>query len=906
MAKHKIQFSDLSSISFDNDWIVNNQQRVPYAQRFLPSDLLTIQFAIDTDSQLPKIQVIDMCTGRPFSYTITYKISGQTFIVEVAPGTQVLKSPQELGFPIADGYQFDGWTLNGEPVTEVEIKSNIIVEGSISIIMCSLNYYIADATPPEITEVYPWGTTVQLKSPEQLGMILPDNATFLGWIDLGVEITEITLYHDKFIEGEWMLPRVNLLRETRRWLNAQDLPKNTGYPAEEVDYLEMTKRRFTPGQESYQQVRPWDASLVEGSQVILSGVIESSKNVFFQALHSEYRIDKIYMDGEVIDVNGGTFLPGSHFFEIVATKRDGNVGSIRVWAVPIYGSTYVPRLLRFFKLEDVTGEPENRKRATPWVPNVDDRPDAEYVDSYYQLSADTDGRIYRFDASNTPITAFENPGAVDSLTVAGVSISRFGLTTLWFGLSYLDVQNLGGYWCMRGINIRKINTPIGVTTVGRNFIGNSGSISEFSPVATVILPMGLASTGIAVLSYRVTIKQLVIGNIDASLDGINSSSSFSQVSNTPDRTLVGTPIAIQRWKAKFTNTSNWSEQLAIRLNFNGMVLDESGQPISLRPKFWIYKNIATIDNLVALGYTEDSGEISAPSVCWIGQDDYEAISQIVVVVWADGYKETQIVINNIPAFPDDNSDTIVITIPTITLANKNTIVINRLFNSIVNTKVGDNSVEQIRILQSKLPTLREVNIDNSDLSNNLSLLYLTNKISIYNLNLNDYPEGNYELLFSFDDKEIARAPFVVRNELPYSMLIEYNNHENNFDTIFIPEQPFFTRIMAEFRPEDDIFGIDDSDFRDQDYSLHQMSARPTTVRKLSIGGENGVPNFIGNKVNRIFACSHVLLDGEKYLRVDGAQVERIVTGEDYPKYGFKLQVEKQEQGEFIVTYDSET
>lgn len=190
----------------------------------------------------------------------------------------------------------------------------------------------------------------------------------------------------------------------------------------------------------------------------------------------------------------------------------------------------------------------------------------------------------------------------------------------------------------------------------------------------------------------------------------------------------------------------------------------------------------------------------------------------------------------------------------------------------------------------------------TDLAENLIERYSDGTNTVYDLNIDISQEGDYEVQFSYDGEVVARGPFEIRTELCCSKLLQYNNRENDFGTIFTPDNPFYTRIEGEFRPEDDEYGVEDEDFRDQDYTLHQMSASPTTVRKLSFGGEYGSPNFIGNKVNRIFACSEVYVDGERYVRADGAGVTKEIWSEDYPKYQWKINVEKREQGFFKVEY----
>lgn len=184
------------------------------------------------------------------------------------------------------------------------------------------------------------------------------------------------------------------------------------------------------------------------------------------------------------------------------------------------------------------------------------------------------------------------------------------------------------------------------------------------------------------------------------------------------------------------------------------------------------------------------------------------------------------------------------------------------------------------------------------------------------------PIGSYILQFRIArySRIIAWAPFCIVSELPDSVLFTYTNYRDDFDTVFDTEIDY--RVEAVWLPADAAFLVNAENFHDQNGIAHQLSALPYETRILTIGGginAFGVPNWVARKVNNIFSCSSVYIDGEEYVRSDGATPERIDIATDYPLFMYKITVEPQsgltvrplpeafllaaEDGRLIVTED---
>lgn len=159
------------------------------------------------------------------------------------------------------------------------------------------------------------------------------------------------------------------------------------------------------------------------------------------------------------------------------------------------------------------------------------------------------------------------------------------------------------------------------------------------------------------------------------------------------------------------------------------------------------------------------------------------------------------------------------------------------------------------------------------------------------------PIGSYILQFRIAQysRIIAWAPFCIVSELPDSVLFTYTNYRDDFDTVFNTEIDY--RVEAVWLPTDTSFLVNAESFRDQNGIVHQLSAQPYETRALTIGGgisAFGVPDWVARKINQIFSCSSVLIDGIQYVRSESAVPEKTDIATDYPLFMYKILVESQD------------
>lgn len=173
------------------------------------------------------------------------------------------------------------------------------------------------------------------------------------------------------------------------------------------------------------------------------------------------------------------------------------------------------------------------------------------------------------------------------------------------------------------------------------------------------------------------------------------------------------------------------------------------------------------------------------------------------------------------------------------------------------------------------------------------------------LQLADVPKGLYYVLvtagFGEFIQQFISEPQDIRLKHENTMLLEYTHFQNEYGTIFAYGfKPSFRceAIITDYQP-----GADDTVYVDQIYDTTLLSSKPFRNFKFSLGGPYGVPDWVADKVNRIFSCSNVLADKKQFTRPEGTKMEPN-RSELYPLAGWKFDI-RESQNDYDLNYDSE-
>ena len=112
-----------------------------------------------------------------------------------------------------------------------------------------------------------------------------------------------------------------------------------------------------------------------------------------------------------------------------------------------------------------------------------------------------------------------------------------------------------------------------------------------------------------------------------------------------------------------------------------------------------------------------------------------------------------------------------------------------------------------------------------------------------------------------------------------TVLIEYSHDGNDYDTAFYPVGTLQSRRFFQLRVPG---GMPSSGFQpaskdtfyvDQHRDVVMLDSIPFNLYKFTFGTGSGLPNWMIDKLNRIFSCSYVELNGRQFVKNDGAKLE---------------------------------
>lgn len=165
-------------------------------------------------------------------------------------------------------------------------------------------------------------------------------------------------------------------------------------------------------------------------------------------------------------------------------------------------------------------------------------------------------------------------------------------------------------------------------------------------------------------------------------------------------------------------------------------------------------------------------------------------------------------------------------------------------------------------------------------------IYDNYSIRQFKLRISDL--GQYTIEIRQSSITTHTSKFCIVESFPNSILLQYDNYQDDFDTIY---GPFSFRVEGIVLPSDVNFEVSNEDFRDQQYSLTQLSALPYEVHTLTVGLGQGVPNWVARKLNYIFSCSQIQMDNFLVVRSEGSTPQKTILSTDSPLFVWKIDIE---------------
>lgn len=146
----------------------------------------------------------------------------------------------------------------------------------------------------------------------------------------------------------------------------------------------------------------------------------------------------------------------------------------------------------------------------------------------------------------------------------------------------------------------------------------------------------------------------------------------------------------------------------------------------------------------------------------------------------------------------------------------------------------------------------------------------------------------FEIQYAGDDS-IARS-LIYEAKPKYTKhlkTIGYTHSENDWNTVF---GNYAISVECGFNPNDFKATADTENYQDQNVVNNIIYGQPYSTEILSIGGNQGIPNWMYEKLNAIFMCDTITIAGVAYTVANGASLEKIdQTYDGLARYKIELQ-----------------
>lgn len=168
------------------------------------------------------------------------------------------------------------------------------------------------------------------------------------------------------------------------------------------------------------------------------------------------------------------------------------------------------------------------------------------------------------------------------------------------------------------------------------------------------------------------------------------------------------------------------------------------------------------------------------------------------------------------------------------------------------------------------------------------------------LDISGLDEGTYQAMFSVGSgsakREFISEKIRIASNHSNTAMISYTHRENKAGAIFENGEIFYFRVeglLTDFQP-----GSNDVVYEDQTADLVSITATPFRSWKFVAGNEEGIPDWVADRLNRIFGCDTVNIEDRQFTRLEGGKMDR--NGDrDYPLSGWTIELRESESDETL-------
>lgn len=138
---------------------------------------------------------------------------------------------------------------------------------------------------------------------------------------------------------------------------------------------------------------------------------------------------------------------------------------------------------------------------------------------------------------------------------------------------------------------------------------------------------------------------------------------------------------------------------------------------------------------------------------------------------------------------------------------------------------------------------------------------------------------------------VSEPVYVRRDKWEGTQLIECRHGENDYDVLFEQVSNLVFRQRVDSTVELDEASMNDTAFTDQQYKQRTLQSVPNRIYLLTAGIEEGIPNYLWDKLNRMLSLSHIRIDGTRYTKHEGASWSKD-GAKGYPMAAVSIQLQE--------------
>lgn len=139
-------------------------------------------------------------------------------------------------------------------------------------------------------------------------------------------------------------------------------------------------------------------------------------------------------------------------------------------------------------------------------------------------------------------------------------------------------------------------------------------------------------------------------------------------------------------------------------------------------------------------------------------------------------------------------------------------------------------------------------------------------------------------------KTMISEPQILAETHENTLYFEYFNTKHHGDVVFETGIVFAYRVEAWLRKFDP--ANERTSYRDQRLNPTVLKSIPYRTWELIVGKDYGVPDWVAQKINWIFSCDDVTIDGKSYAVLEDSKMEPIDIDPIYPMHPWTLKIQE--------------